>query len=201
MLNRFKAIYRIVILGLGLVFLLGITPVWAAKSLPEPDTQGNYISKSDHLYWQVVDSDPNGLNCRMGNASIEEIWNPDNPGFPAISSWPAVTTLKPDEVFRAQASYGGFVITFDDQFLPWIFVKKKPDGTPANCFVRANIALIKPVEEPIDNNVSTQPVEEPTDNNISTQPVENPTDNNVSTPSVETPPEPSFDDTEPFIDL
>lgn len=201
MLNRFKAIYRIVILGLGLVFLLGITPVWAAKSLPEPNDRGNYMTKSDHLYWQVVDPDPNGLNCRMGNARIEEIWNPDHLGFPAISSWPAVTALKPDEVFRAQPSYGGFVITFDDQFLPWIFIKKKPDGTPANCFVRANSALIKPVEKPTDNNISTPPIEEPIDNNISTKPVENPTDNNVSTPAVETPPEPIIDDTEPFIDL
>ncbi|MFM6188654.1 MAG: hypothetical protein ACKPFB_00685, partial [Planktothrix sp.] len=115
--------------------------------------------------------------------------------------WPAVTALKPDEVFRAQPSYGGFVITFDDQFLPWIFIKKKPDGTPANCFVRANSALIKPVEKPTDNNISTPPIEEPIDNNISTKPVENPTDNNVSTPAVETPPEPIIDDTEPFIDL
>ncbi len=159
MLNRFKAIYRIMILSLGLVFLLGITPVWAAQSLPEPNPQGNYVSISSHLYWQVVDSDPNGLNCRMGNASIEEIWNPDNPGFPNISNWPAVTTFKPDEIFRAQLSYSGFVVTRDNQFLPWIFVKQKIDGTPANCFVRANSALIKPVEEPTNNNISTPTVE------------------------------------------
>jgi hypothetical protein len=186
MLNRFKAIYRIVILSLGLVFLLGITPVWAAQSLPEPNPQGNYVSISSHLYWQVVDSDPNGLNCRMGNASIEEIWNPDNPGFPNISNWPAVTTFKPDEIFRAQLSYSGFVVTRDNQFLPWIFVKQKIDGTPANCFVRANSALIKPVEEPTNNNISTPPVEQPKDNNVSTPTVENPKDN-ISTPTVENP--------------
>jgi hypothetical protein len=217
MLNRFKAIYRIMILSLGLVFLLGITPVWAAQSLPEPNPQGNYVSISSHLYWQVVDSDPNGLNCRMGNASIEEIWNPDNPGFPNISNWPAVTTFKPDEIFRAQLSYSGFVVTRDNQFLPWIFVKQKIDGTPANCFVRANSALIKPVEEPTNNNISTPTVEQPTDNNIistptveqptdnniiSTPPVEQPTDNNIiSTPTVETLPDTSVDNTEPFIDL
>ncbi len=187
MLNRFKAIYRIVILSLGLVFLLGITPTWAAQPLPEPNAQGNYVSLSSHLYWQVVDSDPNGLNCRMGNSSIEEIWNPDNPGFPSISNWPVVATFKPDEIFRAQVSYSGFVFTRDAQFLPWIFVKKKLDGTPANCFIRANSALIKPVEQPKDNNVSTPTVEQPKDNNVSTPTVEQPKDNNVSTPTVEQP--------------
>ncbi|MCB8785947.1 hypothetical protein [Planktothrix agardhii] len=227
MLNRFKAIYRIVILSLGLVFLLGITPTWAAQPLPEPNAQGNYVSLSSHLYWQVVDSDPNGLNCRMGNSSIEEIWNPDNPGFPSISNWPVVATFKPDEIFRAQVSYSGFVFTRDAQFLPWIFVKKKLDGTPTNCFIRANSALIKPVEEPMNNNISTPPVEQPKDNistppveqpkdNISTPPVEQPTDNNIistptvenptdnniiSTPTVETLPDTSSDNTEPFIDL
>ena len=226
MLNRFKAIYRIVILSLGLVFLLGITPTWAAQPLPEPNAQGNYVSLSSHLYWQVVDSDPNGLNCRMGNSSIEEIWNPDNPGFPSISNWPVVATFKPDEIFRAQVSYSGFVFTRDAQFLPWIFVKKKLDGTPANCFIRANSALIKPVEQPTnnistppveqpkdnnvstptvenpkDNNISTPTVENPTDNNVSTPTVEQPTDNNISTPTVETLPDTSIDNTEPFVDL
>ncbi|WP_144017676.1 hypothetical protein [Planktothrix sp. PCC 11201] len=208
MLNRFKAIYRIVILSLGLVFLLGITPTWAAQSLPEPNAQGNYVSLSSHLYWQVVDADPNGLNCRMGNSSIEEIWNPDNPGFPSISNWPVVATFKPDEIFRAQVSYSGFVFTRDDQFLPWIFVKKKLDGTPANCFVRANSALIKPVEEPKNNNISTSPVETPKENNISIQPVETPPveippdTNVVETPPVETPPDNNVvDNTEPLIDL
>lgn len=222
MLNRFKAIYRIVILSLGLVFLLGITPTWAAQSLPEPNAQGNYVSLSSHLYWQVVDADPKGLNCRMGNASIEEIWNPDNPGFPTIGNWPVATTLKPEEIFRAQVSYSGFVFTRDEQFLPWIFVKKKLDGTPANCFVRANSALIKPVEEPKNNNISTPPVEAPKDNNISTEtvetpPVETPPDTNVveippveippdtkvvETSPVETPPDTSIiDEPEPFIDL
>jgi hypothetical protein len=220
MLNRFKAIYRIVILSLGLVFLLGITPTWAAQSLPEPNAQGNYVSLSSHLYWQVVDADPNGLNCRMGNSSIEEIWNPDNPGFPSISNWPVAVTFKPDEIFRAQVSYSGFVFTRDDQFLPWIFVKKKLDGTPANCFVRANSALIKPVEEPTNNNISIPPVEEPKDN-VSTPTVEEPKDNNISiqpveTPAVETPPDTNvvetspvetppdtsiIDEPEPFIDL
>jgi hypothetical protein len=124
-------------------------------------------------------------------------------------------------------SYSGFVFTRDAQFLPWIFVKKKLDGTPANCFIRANSALIKPVEQPKDNNVSTPtveqptdnniistptveqpkdnistpPVEQPKDNNISTPTVEQPTDNNISTPTVETLPDTSSDNTEPFIDL
>ncbi len=216
MLNRFKAIYRIMIFSLGLVFLLGITPTWAAQSLPEANAQGNYVSLSSHLYWQVVDPDPKGLNCRMGNASIEEIWNPDNPGFPSISNWPVATTLKPEEIFRAQVSYSGFVFTRDDQFLPWIFVKKKLDGTPANCFVRPNSALIKPVEEPTNNNISIPPIEAPKDNNISSETVETPKDNTISTETVETPPDNSVttspvetpadptiikDDTEPFIDL
>ncbi|WRH67706.1 MAG: hypothetical protein RSE13_04975 [Planktothrix sp. GU0601_MAG3] len=161
------------------------------------------MSLSSHLYWQVIDPDPNGLNCRMGNASIEEIWNPDNPGFPTISNWPVVATFKPNEIFRAQLSYSGFVVTRDNQFLPWIFVKKKLDGTPANCFVRASSALIKPVEEPKDNSISTAPVESPKENNIPIQPVETPPVETlpdtkvVETPPVETPPDTKVVETPP----
>ena len=163
MSKQFKTLRQLLILVLGLVFLFGTTSVWAANSLPQPNEKGDYVSKSDHLYWQVVDPDPNGLNCRMGEAPIEAIWSPDNPGFPAIGSWPAVTTLKPDEVFKAQLSYSGFVATFDQELQPWIFIKKKQDGTPANCFVRANQTLIKPIEELAQNVVEkpTETVEQP----------------------------------------
>lgn len=183
MITRFQTIRKLLILVLGLVFLLGTTSVWAANSLPEPNEKGDFVSKSDHLYWQVIDPDPNGLNCRMGEEPIEAIWSPDNPGFPAISTWPAVTTFKPDEIFKAQLSYSGFVATFDDQLQPWIFIKKKEDGTPANCFVRASRNLIKPIEEPVQN------AEQPSET------VEQPTE------SVENIPESVIDEPEMFVDL
>jgi hypothetical protein len=148
MLKKLRVFGLIFILVVGLV-LTGLTaPVFAA-SLPQPDEVGDYIGNSNHVYWQVVDPDPQGLNCRMGEQSIEEIWNPDNPGFPPIGSWPAVTTLQENEVFEGKLSYGGFIFTFADNRDPWIFIKNKSDGTPANCFVRANHLFVQPVEEPI----------------------------------------------------
>jgi hypothetical protein len=148
MFKKLRVIGLILMLIVGWV-LTGLTaPVWA-DSLPKPDEMGDYVGNSKHVYWKVVDSDPQGLNCRMGEQAIERIWSPDNPGFPPIGSWPAVITLRENEVFEGQLSYGGFIFTFDDNRDPWIFIKNKSDGTPANCFVRANNLFVRPVEKPI----------------------------------------------------
>ncbi|MGC9525444.1 MAG: hypothetical protein ACP5D7_07885 [Limnospira sp.] len=148
MLKKLRVVGLILILVVGSLFA-GITAPVAADSLPKPNDKGDYIGNSSHAYWQVVDPDPQGLNCRMGEQSIKEIWSPDNPGFPPIGSWPVVSTLSENEVFEGQLSYGGFVFTFDQNRDPWIFIKNKSDGTPANCFVRANNLFVQPVEEPI----------------------------------------------------
>lgn len=147
MFKKLSPIKNLILLILGLILLLGYPPVWAANSLPQPNDRGDYGGNLNHLYWRVVDPDPEGLNCRMGQFSIQEVWSLDNSGYPQIGSWPPVTTLKKGEVFQAQRTYAGFVVTFDENLNPWIFIRNKSDGTPANCFVRANSAFVQPIAE------------------------------------------------------
>ena len=147
MFKRGSRIWGLILLVLGLFLFCGQPPILAAHSLPQPDESGDFSGNLNHLYWQVVDPDPNGLNCRMGEFSIKQVWSLDNPGYPEIGSWPPVTTLQKDEIFQAQRTYAGFVVTFDENLNPWIFIKNKSDGTPANCFVRANNAYVQPIPE------------------------------------------------------
>lgn len=156
MLKKLRVLGLIIVLVAGLVFSVSNSTVLAVSSLPEPNDNGDYISNSSHFYWQVTDPDPNGLNCRMGSESIEEVWNPENSSFPSIINFPVVETLQTDEIFTGKLSYGGFIFTLDSDMKPWIYIEKKADGTSANCFVRANDLFVKPIDkstaqEVIDN--------------------------------------------------
>lgn len=112
--------------------------------LPKTNEQGDYVGKSNHLDWQVVDPDPNGLNCRMGDRAIDEVWSPAA-GALDINSWPVKGTLKLNQQFQAGVSPGGFVITFDAQQNPWIYVESSEGEGTSDCFVRANEKFIQPV--------------------------------------------------------
>ena len=114
--------------------------------LPQPNERGEY-QRTSHRYWQVVDSDPNGLNCRMGTHSIEEIENPGSKIDLNIGSWPVVGTLKQGEEFEIYLGPSGLGVLYDKQHQPWFFVEKSQgiDG-PANCFVRAHSSFVQPVQ-------------------------------------------------------
>ncbi|WP_254563447.1 hypothetical protein [Oscillatoria sp. HE19RPO] len=120
-------------------------PPVASSVLPQTNAQGDYTGKSNHIYWRVVDPDPNGLNCRMGDRTIEQVWTPSS-GALNIGSWPVTGTLPPDSTFQAALSPGGFVLTFDANNQPWIFVESSngPEQTN-NCFIRANTNYIQPL--------------------------------------------------------
>ncbi|MBO0347544.1 hypothetical protein J0895_00130 [Phormidium pseudopriestleyi FRX01] len=117
----------------------------ASSVLPQTNAQGDYTGKSNHINWRVVDPDPNGLNCRMGDRTIIEVWNP-SAGALNIGSWPVTGTLPPDSTFQAALSPGGFILTFDSNNQTWIFVESSngPEQT-SNCFIRANINYVEPV--------------------------------------------------------
>jgi hypothetical protein len=66
MFKGLSLIRGLILLVLGLILFLGNTPVLAANSLPQPDESGDFSGNLNHLYWQVVDLDQEGLNCRMG---------------------------------------------------------------------------------------------------------------------------------------
>lgn len=148
MLKQLKQFFSLTF-AILMLLAFGFTPsAFATSKLPQPNQNGDYIEQTSHVDWTVVDSDSDGLNCRMGTEPIEEIWSPNYPGFPTIGDWPVVTTLQPEEVFKAEISYAGFATTLDQQFKPWIFIKNRQDGTKAKCFVRANQDFVQPVAEP-----------------------------------------------------
>lgn len=120
----------------------------ASSVLPQTNAQGDYTGKSNHINWRVVDPDPNGLNCRMGDRTIDQVWNP-SAGALNIGSWPVNGTLPPDSTFQAALSPGGFVLTFDSNNNPWMFVESSngPEQT-SNCFIRANTNYIEPITTP-----------------------------------------------------
>ncbi|MCT7963480.1 hypothetical protein NG799_03245 [Laspinema sp. D1] len=120
----------------------------ASSIFPKNNAQGDYTGKSDHIYWQVVDPDPNGLNCRMGDRTIDQVWNP-SAGALDIGTWSVTGTLPPDSTFQAALSPGGFVLTFDANNQPWMFVESSngPEQT-SNCFIRANSKYITPIIPP-----------------------------------------------------
>ena len=114
--------------------------------LPQPNERGEY-SRTSHRYWQVVDSDPNGLNCRMGAHSIEEIEDPGSKVDLNIDSWPVVGSLKPGQEFEIYLGPSGLGVLYDKQHQPWFFVEKSQGmGGPRNCFVPARSSFVKPVQ-------------------------------------------------------
>ncbi len=117
----------------------------SSSVLPQTSAEGDYTGKSNHINWRVVDPDPKGLNCRMGDQTIDQVWNP-SAGALNIASWPVTGTLPPDSTFQAALSPGGFILTFDSNNQTWIFVESSngPEQTN-NCFIRANKNYVEPV--------------------------------------------------------
>ncbi|MEG4344917.1 hypothetical protein QUB70_16700 [Microcoleus sp. A003_D6] len=114
--------------------------------LPQPNERGEY-QRTSHRYWKVVDSDPNGLNCRMGPHSIQEIEDPGSKVDLNIGSWPVVGTLKQGQKFEIYLGPSGLGVLYDDRHQPWFFVEKsEATGGPRNCFVRAHSSFVKPVQ-------------------------------------------------------
>lgn len=116
----------------------------AVSDLPQPNAKGDYITKSYHQQWQAIDSDPDGLNCRMGDRPVAEIWDPGT-GALEIGSWSVVGTLEQNQTFTAGLTPAGFVVTFDADNQPWIYVESSEAGAPSNCFVRANSQYVQPI--------------------------------------------------------
>jgi hypothetical protein len=114
--------------------------------LPQANEQGDY-QRTSHRYWQVVDSDPNGLNCRMGQYSIQQIQDPGSKVELDIDNWPVVGALKQGQDFEIYLGPSGLGVLYDEQNQPWFFVEKSdsPDGLN-NCFVRAHSSFVKPVQ-------------------------------------------------------
>lgn len=118
-------------------------PVAPQSSLPQPLDNGDF-PRSFHSNWQVTDPDPEGLNCRMADISLEELNN--NTAPLNIGSWPVVATLDQGKNLKSLPGPGGLGIVFDANQQPWMYVEvTNPQGESQSCFVRANSRFVRPI--------------------------------------------------------
>jgi hypothetical protein len=137
---------RFIAILVATALILVATPTLvAATALPTPNRSGDY-SRTSHTTWQVVDNDPNSLNCRMGRYSYEQIIDPRSTVVLNIASWPVAGTLKRGQNFEIEIGPAGLGMLYDNKMKPWIFVKRSFNrGAAKNCFVRANSRFVRPV--------------------------------------------------------
>lgn len=144
MLKKFRP------LAVATVLLCGATAVAASDlPLPTPNQQGDYM-RAHHPYWMVVDPDPNGLNCRMGEYSYDEIIRSSYDGNSDVFeffNWPVVGTFSQGDRFQIHLGPAGFGRITDTRGKPWLYVTRTDaNGAPSNCFVRGNTQFVIPVE-------------------------------------------------------
>lgn len=147
---------EIKIVALAVIGILGLGAN-LASAIPIANQQGDYpipVAKARgnrQVNWVVVDSDPQGLNCRMAqrfrSISVDGLDAPAElfeKNKHNVSQWPVVAVFRRGQ--RLQAVTGNnanqIVIT-DTQGKPWLPVL----AGNRNCFVRANSRFIKPIRE------------------------------------------------------
>ena len=105
--------------------------VFAQRSSPRPDRQGDYYSLdnsgSASVNWEVKSTT---LNCRSGPSTRYRI----------------LTSLRRGTQFVLHTEYDAPVIQLDSQRKPWLQVKWAGTGE-APCYVRANNQFIVPIVE------------------------------------------------------
>lgn len=111
--------------------------ILASESRPIRDDGGNYHpSNPDNpnvpWEWEVVDPDPNGLNCRYLNRTEGSPTGSNN-----FYNYPVSQTLMRGQTFNSPK------IVYDDRNLPWLWVGSSM--TNHICFVRANSNFVRPV--------------------------------------------------------
>ena len=146
----------------------GILGAWAnlALAVPVANQQGDYPAPparargNRQVNWVVVDSDSQGLNCRMAKKfrsfSVDGLDAPDElfeRNKHNVSQWPVVTTFRRGKRLQAVTGNNANQITIvDTQGKPWLPISTEN----GNCFVRANSRFIKPIRE---NPTTLKPLE------------------------------------------
>lgn len=119
----------------------------AEDTLPTPDSNGDYLGKTSHQKWTVVDPDPNGVNCRWSE-EMPTAWYAPDAKFSSlnISQWPVVrrfTKNTPSPSLQANLTPAGFATLMDDSGKPWL--KVNIGSNDRICLVRANSKYVQPV--------------------------------------------------------
>lgn len=139
--------------GLAVVLTVGTTSI--AGATPYLNPNGDYVGSTTDGYmkWQVVDPDPNGLNCRMANEFQPAVL--DGADTPAVlyennrhdvGRWPVVFSFQTGETLEAVIGNARFnqIMVLDRQGKPWLGVSTYK----GDCFVRANQRYVQPIGEP-----------------------------------------------------
>ncbi|MCC3583796.1 MAG: hypothetical protein JGK24_06820 [Microcoleus sp. PH2017_29_MFU_D_A] len=153
------------ICSLAVTWILG-AGAHLALALPVANQQGDYTGLlarqrgNRQVNWVVVDSDSQGLNCRMAqrfrSVSVDALDAPDElfeKNKHNVSQWPVVTTFRRGQ--RLQAVTGNNanqIMIADSQGKPWLPISTDK----GNCFVRANSRFVKPIRE---NPTTLKPLE------------------------------------------
>ncbi|MEG3838779.1 hypothetical protein [Microcoleus sp. herbarium14] len=153
------------IVSLAVAAILG---GWAnlALALPVANQQGDYpvpparARGNRQVNWLVVDSDAQGLNCRMAkkfqSISVDGIDAPDElfaRNKHNVSQWPVVTVFRRGQRLEAvTGNNANQIMISDNQGKGWLPVSTDK----GNCFVRANSRFIKPIRE---NPTTLKPLE------------------------------------------
>lgn len=128
-----------------------------ALAIPVTDKQGDYpvppvgARGNRHVHWLVVDSDSQGLNCRMAQRFRSFYVNAHNMPYELfarnkhnVSQWPILTTFQRGERLRAvNGNLNNQMTIADIQGKPWLPIVTKQ----GHCFVRANSRFVKPIRE------------------------------------------------------
>lgn len=119
--------------------------VKSSPDLPVADATGNY-RRSGHRTWRVVDSDPNGLNCRWSEAMPTDWYSPATQ-FPDqnFAQWPVVRRFSTGTTLTANLSPAGFEVFYDRRRQPWL--KVSLGDNEQICLVRANAVYIQPIPD------------------------------------------------------
>lgn len=143
---------KVLVLAVSGLISLGNPP---ASATPVPNHQGDYIGSTTLGYktWEVVDTDPHGLNCRMMQEvqpmildamdlplALEQDYQQD------IVNWNVVFSFKQGARLNAVIGNGRFnqIMRMDDRGRPWLGIRTGK----GDCFVRANSRFVRPVGAP-----------------------------------------------------
>jgi hypothetical protein len=133
-----------------------ITPPFWQEPI-QTESNGDYSTsacRTQHVYWEVVDPDPVGLNQRMLPTYAREYDSVegDFPSLP-VSKWPIVGSVRKGTILRSAPQNLGLICPQDSNGSTWILLRLKPSDTWKNHdsvgFVRANIKYIRPIAGPV----------------------------------------------------
>jgi hypothetical protein len=112
--------------------------------LPTANANGDF-RRTSHRRWIVVDSDPNGLNCRWSSA-VPQAWYSPDAQWPRRNfvQWSIVRRFPRNTVLTSNITPAGFATVMDERDLPWL--KVSVGSNDRICLVRANRQYIRPIE-------------------------------------------------------